>query len=268
MHKGLPSLRWVVIIIATLALGLIGTQNAFACQIGSGCYYPQNPPCNNGFWFAGGYEAHSTNPYPQDVWGSVSSYNPAPVWSSSSTWIALENTQYYSYATIAQVGWVHWYGCQSIYHGSNGSCSDGNEHVFVEWTDNAGNYSPIYYFGVPSSSERYEVKRVSGNHFTFYWNEGSYTSANPITWGPDTDVAVNEVHDFIAPGQGSHAAGDTTTHEAVQNVDYTDQNGYTYFANFKYGSSSNPSYLGSTDYQALNSDSQNSFELWDSRCSN
>jgi hypothetical protein len=179
----------------------------------------------------------------------------------------LENRLYYPYITLAQVGYLHWYGCQSGISGSGGTCSDGKAHVFVEWTDNAGTYSPVYYFGTPSTVEDFEVQRVNQNSFKFYWNEGTYTSGT-ASWGPDSEVAKTEVHDYTASSSGSHGVGDTSNTVSVSGVTYLGSDNNNHYANFAYGSKSNPSFLQSTAYQALSSSDSSDFNVWDSRCSN
>jgi hypothetical protein len=178
----------------------------------------------------------------------------------------LENRLYYSYPTLAQVGYLHWDGCPSDASGGlTGNCSDGQAHIFVQWTDNAGIYSTLYYFGATSGTETIEVKRVNSSYFNFFWNGSSYSSAS-VSWGPDSEVTKTEVHDYSSPSAGSQTVGDTGTNVSVSGAYYVDQNSVTHNTNYSYGSKSNPTFLNSTAYQALSSSDASDFNVWDSRC--
>lgn len=247
-----------------MGLLILNAPNAWACNIIISACGSQNY-CVTGTYFVGGVQDMNggTPPYPQKVQAGISSYNPSPMWSTSSAWTMLDNRTYSgcNAGCFAQVGWLHWYGCQSGLSGSNGTCSDGNEHVFVEWTDNSGVAQTIFYYNVPSGSETYTVIRDQNlGTYTFHWNEGAIAGPRTVNFGPSGIQNLEEVHDQDSGccAAGSQFGGDYANQVAFTNVTWWDGQGTAFVPQMS------PLHNGSGDVGTLTPGSN--FHVWDSRC--
>jgi hypothetical protein len=191
-------------VTAPLIALFIGTASVWACpQIVYNACGNNNSYCFKGYFHNGGNYTLGGPLWPEEADATISAYNPSPVWSSSATYVALDNgtpTRCSGVDCIAQIGWVHWYNCSAgQFFGSNGCNSDGLEHVFVQWTTNAGTYSSIYYYNQPTGTETYIVYRAScsgcNDAYTFYWKEGNAIPPTSVNWGPAGGEYFTEVHD-------------------------------------------------------------------------
>lgn len=149
-------------VVIAAGLLILQVDSAAACsQVqnnGNGCG-TSNHYCSNGVLRSGGWQIHGSSPYPQYATAAVNTYNPTPVWSTSSIYVALENTQYSPRprgCCIAQVGYIHWdnfdTSCATgfVNPGTGATyCSDGNIHVFTEWSYDGAARAPYTYTTCP-----------------------------------------------------------------------------------------------------------------------
>ena len=209
--------------------------------------------------FAGGDQDIYPNPngttyWPQSSSVNISSYNPYPVYVSSSAWDGLQQLNS-GKGLLAQVGWTH-------------DTTSYNEYAFAQWTDNNGTFSLTHsFYTTPSGTNTFSVYRTSNGTFDLEWNGGYFLPPSNVNWGPD-DVAIEgEVGGYYS-GNGDHFAGNKTTPVTFSGVHWGDQFGNNHTANLSYYGGNHPAqFPQSPSYGYIYSWNGSSFETWDNRCS-
>lgn len=272
--------------LVAFALALVMTcGNALGCSLTptDTCAKSAGQGCASGTYFDGGIFGHRTSsPWPQEAWATMTSYNPAPVWTLSSSWVMLANKTYngqYGNCTIAngcyaQVGWIHWDKClyDPVTQQSD-QCNGGVEHAFMEYPNSYAQDPGVYIYSTPRyASEKYDVRR-SGSQYIMTWDNGASSTATPssASWGPDAAEYFGELHDFQTPNKGSHAAGDIAHPVKFTGVSYKDEHGTSTWPNLIYhcgDTGACATTARTTTYQDLSNlgTGPADFQIWDNRC--
>ena len=201
----------------------------------------------------------------EGVSGELDSYNPTPVFDSSSFWVMLcepeeDNSLYY-----AQIGWVK----DSTYS---------EEYVFIQYWDWSGNNPVEYTFYydptdqswgntpdyVPSGSITYSIY-YDPNYETFYlsFSGGGEFAVSDLNWTPNTLEVMGETHNFETNSPvnlGDHVPGDTVVKAQAQLIQYMYE-GQWWNSSLELTSRGN----GGIDNLVNNPPG---IRIWDTRCSN
>lgn len=220
-----------------IALAASNGGEVSACSIGNNACGTGNQQCDTGYYFVGGEQYMGTSTHVMESDADITSYNPSPVWSVSTAWTMIDVHGGANIPSLfAQVGWVHWYGCQSSINWNGGHCSDGNEHIFRQFVNDNLQPSNIDIYSIPSGTVHYEVFQVydhtSGGskyyYFGFCWSGCVTTQAN-ITWIPNEIQNLEEVHDQgYGPSNqqwGSQFGGGSSNPVSYSNMMWWDFNG-------------------------------------------
>lgn len=258
----------LVIGITAFIIALLGTSTAFAdtCSPVPGdetdntClgFFNECPAQAGGdqqIWSNGGATA-----WPQEAYATLTSYNPSPVYTASSAWVALEQNDQ-GLGLIAQIGWFH-------------DTTSYNEYVFAQVTDGSGHFSPIHsFYTTPSGANYYFAERQSNGTFDLEWRNGAWLPGNGYEWGSDTTAFVGEVDSYDSsesPDDGDHFPGNQTTPVVYSNAQWYDQYGtdhtpnLSWYAGNQYNSAGYGGNIPSWAYLYYWSGSH--FEIWDNRC--
>ena len=193
----------------------------------------------------------------QGVKADLESYNPDPVFQTTSFWVMLAEDET-NPDRYAQVGWFK-------------EETNSVEYVFLEFTDDSGEYYDYFYntstdnwTGVPttdpSGSNAYEVRYSSGSPGTFYmkYSTGSEYSVD-YQWTPGTLQVYGEVSNYLAPNKGDHAVGGFNNRIEANAIKKKVSGSW---------SDASPTYTsqGNASRDHLNTTSPG-FRIWDVRCS-
>ncbi|MFP3974872.1 MAG: hypothetical protein ACLFVK_01450 [Dehalococcoidia bacterium] len=176
---------------------VLNSQSVFACEITEG-----NDDIHK--WTGAKENVASI----QGVKADLGTYNPSPVFQTTSFWVMLTQNEQ-DPDRWAQVGW---------YKAEDNS----NIYVWCEFTDDSGQVNDYFYYepgdywtGVPSttptSSETYQVTYSADSPGTFYmrYANGASNSASYM-WEPSRLEVQGETLNYADPDKGDHVVGDVS----------------------------------------------------------
>lgn len=204
----------------------------------------------------------------EGVSADLDSYNPTPVYDSSSFWIMLCGPTYIP-LYYAQIGWEK-------------NNTQTQEYIFIEYWDRSVPNHGVewdYYYDpttqswvntpdyVPIGSINYSISYSSGTgmfYLSFIDGSGLHTlQTSDLGWTPDYLEVLGETHNYGTGSPinlGDHVPGDTVTKVQAQSIQY-ELNGQFYSSSLTEKIQGN----GDEDGEV---DNIPGFRIWDTRCSN